>query len=108
MTTNINSAANTVWEASRGVGEPLSAIASEYIAAAFAKATPTLLMPDLPEPAEEEGLIYFGDDPNTYAFPDGRVMTINGDSWCYATAEELRARAYNFLAAANYAEKNQE
>lgn len=105
MTTNIDRAARAVWEASRGVGEPLSGIASYHIAAALADATPPLLMPDLPEPAEEEALIYFGDDPNTYAFPDGRVMTIHGDSWCYATAEELRARAYTLLAAANYAEK---
>lgn len=108
MTTNIYRAARTVWWASRGAGEPLSAITSDYIAAALADATPTLLMPDLPEPVEKDGLIYFGDKDDTYAFPDGRVMTIHGDSWGYATAEELRARAYNLLAAANYAEKNQE
>lgn len=116
MTTNIDRAARAVWEASRGVGEPLSVIASDHIAAALADATPPLLMPDLPEPTNwtQE---HYSNLPTWFdldvtvkkgavEFHHGGYTTGENDEiYSPASARDL---AYALLAAANYAEKNQE
>lgn len=111
MTTNIERAARTVWEASRGVGEPLSAIASDHIAAVLADATRPLLMPDLPEPTRwkqnEEPKWDVCDTTVSPAGYEGRVIVEDFDDQWEASAGDVRALAYAMLAAANYAERNQ-
>ena len=108
--TNIDRAARMVWDASRAAGEPLSAIASDYIAAAIADATPPLLLPDLPEPdgfceGDLDPLLVRIDtatrnicleDPDPY---EGRAI--------YMTHDEARGVALSLIAAANHAERNQ-
>lgn len=103
MTTNIDRATHVINET----------YADEYVKphmtppkVAQALADAGLLMPDLPETSETDGLIYFGDDGKTYALPDGRVAVLHGDWWSYATAEELRNHAYALLAAADHTERN--
>ena len=111
MSTNIDRAAEVLadWADNEG---GLSAIDRDYDGdltggvEALADANPPLLMPDLPEPAEKDGRIYFGDDGKTYALPDGRVAVLHGGWWSYATAEELRTHALALFAAADYAERN--
>lgn len=101
--TNTERAARTVWEASRGVGEPLSAIASDHIAAALADAG--LLMPDLPEPvADEVGELEWGGIARWE--PDGSLQ-VTDDLYGETSPHYLRATALAMLAAANYAERNQ-
>ena len=109
--TNIDRAALTVWEASRGAGEPLSGIASYYTAAALADAAPPLLLPDLlPEPDEccevdiDPLLVRIDtatrnvclEDPDPY---EGRAI--------YMTPDEARGVALSLIAAADDAERNQ-
>lgn len=104
-------AARKVWEASRGVGEPLSAIASDYIAAALAD--DGLLMPDLPEPDNaypewsfENLSISPGIDPGEVAIEwEDREDTGRGTVGRsrYLAPDQVLA----LLAAANYAERNQ-
>ncbi|WP_312980994.1 hypothetical protein [Corynebacterium sp.] len=108
--TNIDRAARMVWDASRAAGEPLSAIASDYIAAALADATPPLLLPDLPEPDgfsdwDMDPLVVRIDtatrdvcleDPDPY---EGRAI--------YMSPDEARGVALSLIAAANDAERNQ-
>lgn len=116
MTTNIDRAARAVWEASRGVGAPLSVIASDHIAAALADATPPLLMPALPEPdidglwrTEHEktrsyvriGSVYEDNDRIVVSDYEGSRRTS-----MYLTLEEARDMAYTLLAAADYAEEH--
>ena len=110
MTTNIDRAALTVWEASRGVGEPLSGIASYHIAAVLADATPSLLLPDLPEPTRwKQHKEPEWDACDTTVFPagyEGRVVVEEGAGSWEATAVDIRALALAMLAAAKYAEEN--
>jgi len=112
--TNIDRAARTVWEASRGAGEPLSAIASDYIAAALADAG--LLMPELPEPQlvptgmEDRVYLSWRSDPVDVE-QSARITELftPGESFPILSldADESRCLGLRLLAAANHAERNQ-
>lgn len=65
-----------------------------------------LLIPDLPESEEQDGLVHWGDQTNLAAIPGGHVETFNG-SWNPATAEQLRDAAAAHLAAARYQEERE-
>lgn len=109
MTTNIERAARMVWEASRGVGEPLSAIASDHIAAALADTTPPLLMPDLPE-KERDGRwkVAHKHLPISHTSTAGTQVTIRtSGGWWHTDWDEARSLGLALLAAADYAERNQ-
>lgn len=64
------------------------------------------LMPDLPEPAETDGVVYFGDAPEICSYLDGQVHVLDDGVWRPTTAESLREDAAAMLAAANYAEEH--
>lgn len=81
------------------------------VAQALADTTPPLLMPDLPEPAEhDDGWVTwdteyvreaaYHPEQGLWTYDDGRMVPDSPD--------RLREVAYIYLAAADYAERNQE
>ncbi|MDN6657590.1 MAG: hypothetical protein L0L18_00965 [Acidipropionibacterium jensenii] len=85
---------------------------SVLIAQALAAAAPPLLMPDLPEPTRwkqneepEWDACYTTVSPAGY---EGRIIVEDSDEKWEASAGDIRALALAMLAAASYAERNQE
>lgn len=66
------------------------------------------LLPDLPEPVELDGITYFGDHPQICAYRAGQVYVLDNGWWERTTPAALRDEAAAMLAAADYAERNQE
>lgn len=106
MTTNIDRAAEVLadWADSEG---GLASIDRDYdgdmagASEALADATPPLLMPDLPETTHD----------GTWELPSGESIRVsrNGiQAGTTRTPAEARSYALALLAAANYAERNQE
>lgn len=110
--TNIDHAAGLLW-----IPEPHLSVSecddqARELAQALADATPPLLMPDLPEPTRwkqneepEWDACYTTVSPAGY---EGRVIVKDSDDQWEASAGDVRALALAMLAAADYAERNQE
>lgn len=80
-------------------------------AKALADATPPLLMPDLPDPVtDNDGWVLWDSSSVTEAgyHPEKGLWTYDDGRMVQDSPERLREVAYIYLAAADYAERNQE
>ena len=103
--TNIDRAAELLWLPEPHLSSSECGDQARELAQALADAG--LLMPDLPEPAEHDGITYFGDAPEICAYCDGQVYGLDDGVWRPTKPADLRADAAAMLAAADYAERNQ-
>jgi len=109
--TNIDRAAEVLWLPEPHLSTSECDDQARELAQALADATPPLLMPDLPDPVtDNDGWVLWDSSSVTEAgyHPEKGLWTYDDGRMVQDSPERLREVAYIYLAAADYAERNQE